>query len=103
MQRYLLIFACVAVVAACGKVGDLVELMEVSNTVETELENLHGLKSRVTFNKVNGTLKTVGVVFDQEEVGDLTVAEIVVLVEPSIRRHFKETPEVLSVSVVVRQ
>lgn len=103
MQRYMLIFACVFVLAACGKVGDLVELMEVSNTVETELENLHGLESRVIFNKVNGKLKTVSVIFDQEEVGDLTFAEIVVLVEPSVRRHFKETPEVLSVSVVVRE
>ena len=103
MQRFLFLFVLLLMLAGCGKVGDLVELMEVADAVETELKSLHGLQSRVIFNKVNGKLKTVSVVFDQEEVGDLTVAEIVVLVEPSIRRHFKETPDVLSVSVVVRK
>lgn len=102
MQRYLLILALLFVLAACGKVGELVELAGVSKVVETELEDLHGLKSRVMFNKVNGKLKTVSVVFYEEEVDDLTVAEIIALVEPSIRRHFKEAPEALSVSVVVK-
>ena len=103
MQRFLLVVALVLLLAGCDKVGEVFELMEVSEAVETELQNLHGLTTKVIFNKVNGRLKTVSVVLDQKEVADLTIAEIVVMVQPSIRRHFKETPQVLSISIVIRK
>ena len=103
MQRSLLVLALVLSLAGCDKMGEVFELMEVSEAVETELQNLHGLTTKVIFNKVNGRLKTVSVVLDQKEVADLTIAEIVVMVQPTIHRHFKETPPMLSISIVIRK
>lgn len=103
MQLRLVLILALVLFSACGKVGDLFDLMEVSQAVETELADRHGLECRVIVNKVNGRLKTVSVVFDHEEVGDLEIGHVVALVEPSVRRHFKETPEILTVSVMVRK
>ena len=89
--------------AGCGKFDDLFELMEVAEAVETELAERHGLECRVMVNKVNGRLTTVNVGLDQEEAGDLTVADIVALVEPSVRRHFAETPEILMITIMIRK
>jgi len=103
MKRYLFVFVLLLLLAGCGKFDDLFELMEVAGAVETELAERHGLECRVMVNKVNGRLKTVSVVMDQKEVGDLTVADIAALVEPSVRRHFAETPEILSFTVMIRE
>jgi len=103
MRVHLTLLVLLVLLSACGKVGDLFELVEVAEAVEAELADRHGLECEVIFNKVNGSLKTVSVVFDEGEVGDLAIGDIVALVEPSVQRHFMEKPEVLSISIVVRK
>lgn len=103
MRVYLSLIVMLVLLSACGKVGDLFELMEVAEAVEKELADRHGLKCRVLSNKVNGNLKTVNVIFADEAVGDLVIGDILALVEPAVQRHFMEMPEALSISVVVRK
>jgi len=103
MKPRLVLVLTLILLAGCGQVGSLFELVEVAEAVQTELADRHGLKCTVLANKVNGQLDTVSVVLPQEEVSDLSIGEIVALVQPSVLRHFKEKPESLVISVVIRK
>jgi hypothetical protein len=80
--------------AACGLVSSLVDGWKDAKAVETDLEDVTGLKPAVGFKSTNGRLLLVTVTFprlyEAKPVGELakTVRDIV-------EKEFKQTPEAI--------
>jgi len=88
--------------AACGgEAGGLFDTLEVARAAEAELFDTHGLDCEIGFNITNGRLARVTVATSQAEVSDLTGDDIADLIKPVIRRHFKEDPDALIVTVTL--
>ena len=102
VRNFLFAALLLAGLAACGgEAGGIFDTMEVANAAKTELFETHGLTCDIGFNINNGRLVSVTVAIAQTEVSDLTIDDIARLVEPVIKRHFKESPDALILNVVV--
>jgi len=97
----LLVVMLVSLAACGGEVGGLFDTLEVANAAETELLDTEGLECEIGFNITNGRLTQVTVVVSSTEVGDLTIDDMVRLIRPVVRKHFKEDPGALVFSVTV--
>ncbi len=102
LRNFLLATLLLTGLAACGgEAGGLFDTMGVAEAAKTELFDTHGLTCDIGFNINNGRLSRVTVGVAQAEVSDLTIDDIARLVEPVIRRHFKESPDALILNVVI--
>ena len=97
IRKAIAIVVLAAGLAACGPVDSLVDGFKHAKNVESDLEQVTGLKPAVGFNWGNGRLRSVTVTFprllDTKPVGELAQA-----VRAAVGKEFKQTPDSILLS-----
>ena len=97
MRKAIATVVLAAGLAACGPVDSLVDGFKHAKNVESDLEQVTGLKPAVGFNWSNGRLRSVTVTFprllDTKPVGELAQA-----VRAAVGKEFKQTPDSILLS-----
>jgi hypothetical protein len=92
MRKAIAIVALAAGLAACGMISTLVNGFRYAKAVESDLEQVTGLKPEVGFNWSNGRLVVVTVTFprlyDTKPVRELAEA-----VRAAVEKEFRQMPE----------
>ena len=92
MHKTIAILVLAAGLAACGVISTLVDGFKYAKTVETDLEEVTGLKPTVGFSWHNGRLTSVTVdfpkLYDARPLRELAEA-----VRSAVGKEFKQTPE----------
>ena len=78
--------------AACGVVSTLVDGFKYAKAVETDLEEVTGIKPGVGFNWNNGRLASVTVTFPRLYDAK-PIAELADQTRAAVTREFKQTPD----------
>ncbi len=101
MLKIFAVVAFAASLSACDLFNSVSEMFKYSRAVEDELEQSIGLRPQVGFNSHNKRLVSVTVqfpnLFDKKPLGELGKA-----VSASVSRQFKQKPDAVVLSFVVK-
>ena len=92
MHKIAVIFIVAADLGACGVISTLVDGAKQARAVESDLQEMTGLKPQVGFNWSNGRLVTVTVTFPQLYESQ-PLRELAGTVRIALAKQFKQTPE----------
>jgi hypothetical protein len=92
MRRALLFVLLATGLAACGPISTLTEGFKEAKAVETDLEQITGMKPNVGFNWNNGRLTSVNVTFPRVYDGK-SLTEFAAEVRSTVTKEFKQSPE----------
>jgi hypothetical protein len=101
MLRLVTIITLALGLVACDAVSTVKEGAQQAKAVEGELEQSVGLKPQVGFNWVNGRLRSVDVVFPRIH-ETKSLRELMETVRTVVGNQFKQTPDRIVVSFVLR-
>jgi hypothetical protein len=100
LPRHLALLSLVLPAIGCDAIDSVTDGFKHTQAVATELEQAAGARPFVAFNWHNGSLTDVTITFDGVPAGP-PLAELVVLARSSVRSHFKQTPERVTVAFSV--
>ena len=92
MHKIAVIFIVAAGLGACGVISTLVDGVKQARAVESDLQEMTGVKPQVGFNWSNGRLVTVTVTFPQLYERQ-PLRELAGTVRIALAKQFKQTPE----------
>jgi hypothetical protein len=92
MRKTIVLIVLVTCLSACGVVSTLVDGLKFAKAVESDLEEVTGVRPAVAFNWNNGRLTSVTVSFpllyDEKPLRELAAAT-----RAAVGKEFKQTPE----------
>lgn len=92
MARAIAVVVLVAWLAGCGQFGMLTDGIKYAHAVESDLEQMTGVKPQVGFNWNNGRLRSVTVTFPRIFNAN-PVIELADKVRGVVVKEFKQTPD----------
>ena len=102
-NRMLIGLACLFLCSGCGMSEDFGQSMDAMNDARAELSLQYDLDAHIGFRVANGSLSTVTVSLQEEDVQGLATDELVNRIRPAIVKAFRDEPAVLNVVIVVRR
>jgi hypothetical protein len=100
MAKAIALVALVACLAGCGQFGMLTEGIKYAHAVESDLEQMAGVKPQVGFNWSNGRLRSVTVTFPRIFNAN-PVIELAEKVRADVEKNFKQVPDAIVLGFVL--
>jgi hypothetical protein len=88
--------------AGCGAVDLVSKGLGYAKAVETDLQQVTGMKPEVGFNWHNGSFASVTVTFPRIDV-DKPIDELALTVREIVTRDFKQTPDTIVLAFALRK
>ena len=96
-----LIAVCLVGLVACETAEDMQLMFEQQKSVQAALKESIGVEPQVGWNIHNGRLTNVNVVFTEEDVASMTIADLSSRVSPAVIKGFGQLPEAIAISIMV--